>query len=78
MFSNNHHKDGHIAVLIPLQPGRQQEMVEEEPKKYYVPPYVGKAGWIGVELAQVSDDELRPLLEGAWKLISSKEKRKPK
>ena len=75
MFSNNHHNDGHVAVWIPLAPGEQQAMVMEEPGKYYVPPYVGKAGWVGVVLAAVNDADLGVLLHSAWKLITAKAKK---
>ena len=72
MFSNNHHNDGHVAVWIPLAPGEQQALVTEEPGKYYVPPYAGRAGWRGVEFAAVNDEELRALLHSAWNLITAK------
>ena len=45
-------------------------LIEAEPKKYYRPPYVGGAGWVGIELPRVSDKELRLHLCEAWKLIA--------
>src|SRR5262245_25288299 len=58
MFANNHHNDGHIAVWLPAGPGVQQALIEEAPEIYFRPPYVGSAGWIGVEMAKVEDDQL--------------------
>ena len=52
MSSNNHHGDGHIAVLLPAGPGVQEGAIEEAPEIFYRPPYVGPAGWIRVELCQ--------------------------
>ena len=49
-FSNNHHGDGHVAVVLPASPGLQEALIEEAPHAYYRPPYVGGAGWIGVRL----------------------------
>src|SRR5437867_1610322 len=46
MFDNNHHNDGHIAVWIAAAPGLQAMLVQNEPKKFFRPPYVGVAGWI--------------------------------
>ncbi len=69
MCSINHHNDGHIAV-VPAAIGIQAMLIETEPKKYYRPPYVGGAGWVGVELPRVSDKELRTHLREAWKLIA--------
>jgi hypothetical protein len=70
MCSINHHQDGHIAVVLPAPIGVQAALIEASPKKYYKPPYVGGAGWIGVELPRVSDRELRMHLHEAWRLIA--------
>ena len=70
--SNNHHGDGHIAVCIPAAPGVQELLVATWPAKYYRPPYVGVRGWVGIELAEVSDEELASHILDAWKLIAPK------
>ena len=74
MFSNNHHSDGHVALLLPAPPGVQEALIEEVPNAYYRPPYVGGAGWIGVELDQVNDDALEGHIKEAWRLIASKKR----
>jgi len=58
MFANNHHADGHVAVWIPVLPGLQATLLKTEPDKFFMPPYVGVRGWVGVELGAVSDEEL--------------------
>ena len=70
MCSINHHNDGHIAVVIPAAIGIQAALIEESPKKFYRPPYVGHAGWVGIELPRVSDKELSAHIREAWKLIA--------
>jgi len=70
MCSINHHQDGHIAVVLPAPIGVQAALIEASPKKYYKPPYVGGAGWIGVELPRVTDRELKMHLHEAWRLIA--------
>lgn len=70
MCSINHHNDGHIAVTVPAAIGIQAALIEAEPKKYYRPPYVGGAGWVGIELPRVRDKELQMHLREAWKLIA--------
>lgn len=70
MFSNNHHNDGHVAVVLPAPIGVQQALIEASPKKYYKPPYVGGAGWVGVELPRVRDKELTLHITEAWRLIA--------
>ena len=70
MCSINHHNDGHIAVVIPAAIGVQAALIEKSPKKFYRPPYVGHAGWVGIELPRVSDKELAAHIREAWKLIA--------
>ena len=72
MFANNHHNDGHIAVWIPVPPGLQATLLKTEPQKFFMPPYVGVRGWVGVELDAVSDEELGFHLCEAWRLIAPK------
>ena len=76
MFSNNHHNDGHVAVTVPAEEGLQAELIRNEPEKFYRPPYVGVKGWVGIELAAVSDDELGLHLSEAYRLIAGKGKRR--
>lgn len=70
MFANNHHGDGHVAVWLPVPPGQQSALIASAPAIYFRPPYVGHRGWVGVELAQVSDDDLEFHIRTAWRLIA--------
>jgi len=70
MCSTNHHNDGHFAVVIPAAIGIQAALIEASPQKFYRPPYVGGAGWVGIELPRVKDKELAMHLEEAWRLIA--------
>ena len=70
MCSINHHNDGHIAVTIPAAIGIQSALLEASPEKFYKPPYVGGAGWVGIELPSISDEELAWHLREAWRLIA--------
>src|SRR4051812_29052173 len=56
--SNNHHNDGHVAVVMPALPGVQAMLIENFPEKFYKPPYVGGKGWIGIEMNCIEDGEL--------------------
>lgn len=46
----NHHGDGRIALWLRSPPGAQELYAESEPDHYFVPPYVGPRGWLGVHL----------------------------
>jgi len=72
MFSNNHHNDGHVAVMIPAAIGIQAMLIESSPQKFYRPAYVGVRGWVGIELDRVTDEELKLHLHEGWRLIAPK------
>jgi predicted DNA-binding protein (MmcQ/YjbR family) len=46
----NHHGDGRVALNLMAPPGAQAVFVKLRPRVYFVPPYVGPAGWLGIEL----------------------------
>jgi len=50
MFLDNHHQDGRVAIWCKAPPGAQTMIVESDPERYFVPPYVGSRGWIGARL----------------------------
>ena len=72
MFADNHHGDGRVAVWLPVPPGMQAALIAEAPAVYFRPPYVGHRGWVGIELARVSDDELAFHVRTAWELVAPK------
>lgn len=53
-YQLNHHGDGRVALWLAAPPGAQQLYTEMEPQAYFVPPYVGPRGWLGVELDKLS------------------------
>jgi hypothetical protein len=46
-------------------------LIEEAPQIFFRPPYVGKAGWIGVEMAAVDDGWLESLIREAFQLMAA-------
>jgi hypothetical protein len=76
MFDNNHHGMGRVAIWLPAPLGLQEFLIEQEPGIYFRPPYVGVAGWIGVELDQVDAKTLSGHIHAAWSLIANKKKKK--
>ena len=55
MFLDNHHQDGRVAIWCKAPPGAQSMIVEGDPVRYFVPPYVGARGWIGARLDRKPD-----------------------
>ena len=55
LLAVNQHGDGRTALWLPAPPGSQQMHVEMAPDHYFVPPYVGPRGWLGVHLDRGND-----------------------
>lgn len=49
-YAVNHHGDGRVALWLNALPGSQELHVGAEPAHFFVPPYVGPRGWVGVVL----------------------------
>src|SRR5262245_41328399 len=50
MFMDDHHRDGRLAIWCAAPLGAQAALVAGDPERYFVPPYVGHRGWIGLRL----------------------------
>jgi len=50
MFMDDHHGDGRVAIWCKAPPGAQDVLVGADPDRFFVPPYVGPHGWIGIRL----------------------------
>src|SRR5262249_54963846 len=44
MYLDDHHGDGRLALWCAAAPGVQGELVDQEPDRFFVPPYVGGRG----------------------------------
>lgn len=50
MADQNHHGSGHTAVWLNAPDGAAQSLVAGDAKHFFIPPYLGKSGWVGVRL----------------------------
>ena len=67
MVMDNHHGDGRFAIWCAAPEGMQQLLVDTDPDKFFVPPYVGHRGWLGVRLDRGLDwNELAGIAEDAY------------
>jgi hypothetical protein len=72
MYVNNHHGDGEIALWLNAPPGVQGLLVEAAPDKFFIPPYRGPLGWIGVRLDNTEDDEIATHVRAAYRMAAPK------
>ena len=71
---DSHHGAGRASVWVKALATNQQLMVAADPDRFFVPPYVGPSGWVGVYLDGKRTDwtELAELLEDAWRMSAPK------
>ena len=73
MVMSNHHGDGRFAIWCAAPEGMQQLLVDADPEKFFVPPYVGHRGWIGIRLDTGVDwDMVASLIKDAYRLTAPK------
>lgn len=71
--AENHHGVGRPAVWCKAARGNQAVMVQAAPDRFFVPPYVGPGGWIGIRLDRGPDwTEVADLLRDAYRLVAPK------
>lgn len=72
-FHDDHHGDGRLCIWVPAPVGVQADIVKAEPDRFFVPPYVGHRGWIGVHLNVDPDwHEIGGILDDAYRLVAPK------
>ena len=69
----NHHGGGRPAGWLKSTRPDQARMVRADSERFFVPPYVGPSGWVGVWLDQRVDwDDVSEFLEEAYRLVAPK------
>src|SRR5688572_23666455 len=62
---------GRARINLKAAPGVQQALVASDAERFFVPPYSGPKGWIGVWLDVEQDwDEVAELIEESYRLIA--------
>jgi hypothetical protein len=71
MFHDDHHGDGRLAIWCKAPVGVQAQLVDEEPDRFFVPPYVGPSGWVGVRLDRDVDwDEIALIVRDGFTMVA--------
>ena len=69
----NHHHDDRLAFWCAAPDGAQAALVAAAPERFFIPPYVGYRGWIGVRLdVPVDWDEIADLVTDAYRVVAPK------
>jgi hypothetical protein len=73
-FLDSHHGDGIVAVTCKVLPGENAALAEAQPKRYYLPAYIGPRGWVALrlDLPKIDWSEVRELLLASYLLTAPK------
>ncbi len=72
-YMDDHHEDGRLALWCASPPGMRDGLVKADPEQYFVPPYVGFRGWIGVRLDRGPDwDAVERIIRDAYVAVAPK------
>jgi hypothetical protein len=73
IFAMEKRGDRRISLWCKALAGSQMVLVGADPERFFVPPYVGHKGWVGVRLDQEPDwDEVAAIVRGSYRLIAPK------
>jgi hypothetical protein len=71
MVLDDHHGDGRFAIWCAAPEGMQRMLVDADPERFFVPPYVGHRGWLGVRLDRGLDwEQITGTIEDAFATIA--------
>jgi hypothetical protein len=73
-FLNDHHGDGIVGVLCKVLPGDNAALIKADPKRFYMPAYVGPRGWVGLRLdvGKIDWKEVEELVKCSYQMIAGK------
>lgn len=73
IFAMEKRGDGRVSLWLKAPNGSQAILVGAEPERYFVPPYVGHKGWIGIRLDDNPDwEQVAALIRRSYELIAPK------
>ena len=73
-YMNDHHGDGIVSVCCKVLPGDNARLIESNPRKIYMPAYIGPRGWVALRLDRATVDwsEVEGLVRGSYELMAPK------
>ena len=70
-YMDNHHGDGRLALWCAYPKGMRDGLVRADAERYFVPPYVGYLGWVGVRLDRdLPWDDVERVIREAYRAIA--------
>ena len=75
-FLNDHHGDGIVSITGKVLPGENQALAAAQPRRFYLPAYIGPRGWVGLRLdvGKIDWDEVSELMRCSVQLVAPRRK----
>ena len=73
IFAMQHRMNDRMSMWCKAPPGAQDVLVGSDPKRFFVPPYVGHHGWVGAWLdVEIDWNEVADLVEESYRMTAPK------
>jgi len=73
-YLNDHHGDGIVSVCCKVLSGDNDRLIDGNPRKFYMPAYIGPRGWVALRMDRATVDwsEVQELLRGSYEQMAPK------
>jgi phosphoribosylglycinamide formyltransferase-1 len=73
-YLDDHHGDGKVALSVRLPRGANAALVDEDPRRFYLPAYMAHHGWVALrlDLGAIDWDEVEELVADSYRLQAPK------
>jgi hypothetical protein len=73
-YLNDHHGDCIVSVCCKVLPGDNERLIAANPRKFYMPAYIGPRGWVALRLDRPTVDwkEVEDLVRGSYERTAPK------
>lgn len=73
IFVKAGYDERHCVAWVKARAGVQEMLVSADPVRFFVPPYLGGRGWVGINLHNDPDwEEVADLIDESYRLIAPK------
>lgn len=73
-YLDDHHGDGRVAIHRKAPPGENERLAKKDPKRFFIPAYVGPKGWMALRLGlgRIDWEEVAGFAARSYALIAPK------
>lgn len=70
----NEHDDGRVALCCKISGDERAALIERDPKRNYIPKYIGHHGWLCIDLdaGAIDWDEVATFVTNSYRLVAPK------